>query len=427
MKTLYLLLLSLIIGPLSGQYYFPPITGNAWDTVNPASLGWCVQKLDTVHKYLESRNSKSFIILHKGKIADEQYMNGYGQDSAWYWASAGKSLVGFLTGIVQEEGLLDINDKTSDYLGFGWTVEPLAKEDLITIRHQISMTTGLDFNIPDLDCLEDTCLEYLHDAGTHWYYHNAPSRLVQDVLENASSKNMNVLTYQKLGATAGMTGLWFDYIFFSQARSMARFGLLNLNKGYWGNTPILSDSAYFYDMVHPSQNLNEAYGYLWWLNGQNSYKSPGIDIVIPGEMVQEAPADMYMAAGKNDQRIYVVPSMDLVVVRQGEAAYTSQLALSRFDNELWELLMDVFCQTTTLRETDLINLEVYPNPASERITIHSSLQLEFVRLTSLEGKVIKQWSAGFENLSLENIKSGVYFLQIRTARGEKLQRKLLVE
>lgn len=427
MKTLYLLLLSLIIGPLSGQYYFPPITGNTWDTVNPASLGWCVQKLDTVHKYLEARNSKSFIILHKGKITDEQYMNGYGQDSAWYWASAGKSLVGFLTGIVQQEGLLDINDKTSDYLGSGWTSEPLAKEDLITIRHQISMTTGLDFNVPDLDCLEDTCLEYLHDAGTHWYYHNAPYRLVQDVLENASSKNMNVLTYQKLGATTGMTGLWFDYIFFSQARSMARFGLLNLNKGYWGNTPILSDSAYFYDMVHPSQNLNEAYGYLWWLNGQNSYKSPGIDIVIPGEMVPEAPADMYMAAGKNDQRIYVVPSMDLVVVRQGEAAYNSQLALSRFDNELWELLMDVFCQTTFLHENDQIDLAVFPNPASERITIQPSLKLDFVRLTSLDGKVIKQWSAGFENLSLENIKSGAYFLQIQATGGEKLQRKLLVE
>ncbi|AEV33574.1 penicillin-binding protein, beta-lactamase class C [Owenweeksia hongkongensis DSM 17368] len=427
MKSLYIFLFALLYGSLSGQYYFPPLAGNAWDTVNPSSLGWCSQKLDTVHKYLEARHSKSFIILHKGKIADEIYMNGFAQDSAWYWASAGKTLAGFLTGMVQEDGLLNVNDKTSDYLGTGWTLEPQAKEDLITIRHQLSMTSGLDYNISDLNCLEDTCLKYLHDAGNHWYYHNAPYRLVQDVLENASGKNMNTLTYQKLGSTIGLAGLWYDYVFYSKARNMARFGLLNLNKGNWAGTTILQDSTYLYDMVHPSQNLNEAYGYLWWLNGQSSYRRPGLDIVFPGFMVPEAPADMYMAAGKNDQRIYVIPSMDLVVVRQGEAAYTSQLALSTFDNELWELLMDVFCQTTALHESEIVDLQVYPNPASGFVNISSSFELKSVQLISLQGEVVKRQKKEFSKLNIQDVAAGVYFLQFETLAGESFQRKLVVK
>lgn len=427
MKSLYTLLIAFIFGSLSGQYYFPPTTGNTWDTVNPSSLGWCSQKMDTLHDYLEARHSKSFIILHKGKIADEHYMNGFGQDSAWYWASAGKTLAGFLTGIAQEEGLLNINDKASDYLGTGWTVEPQAKEDLITIRHQLSMSSGLDYNVPDLNCLEDTCLKYLHDAGSHWYYHNAPYRLVQDVLENATGTNMNTLTYQKLGSTIGLTGLWLDYVFFSKARNMARFGLLNLNGGNWNGTPILQDSTYMYDMVHPSQSLNEAYGYLWWLNGQNTYKQPGTDIIFNGEIVPAAPADMYMAAGKNDQRIYVVPSMDIVVVRQGNEAYTSQLALSAFDNELWELLMDVFCNTTALRENEIIDLEVYPNPASGLVNISSSAELKSVELISLQGKMVKLQKSDLDKINIQDVASGVYFLQFETKNGQSFQRKLVVK
>ncbi len=427
MKSLYIFLFALLYGSLSGQYYFPPLAGNAWDTVNPSSLGWCSQKLDTLHSYLEARHSKSFIILHKGKIADERYMNGFKADSSWYWASASKSLVAFLVGMAQDDGLLNINDKASDYLGVGWTVAPKAKEDLITVRHQLTMTTGLDYNVSDQNCTMDTCLDYLQDAGTHWYYYNAPYRLVQDVLSNATGKGMNVLTTQKLYSSTGISGFWFSKIFFSNARSMARFGLLNLSKGKWDGTQTLQDTAYFNAMVRPSQSLNSAYGYLWWLNGQSTYKQPGSDIVFNGQMVPAAPADMYMAAGKNDQRIYVVPSMDVVVVRQGEEAYASLPALSAFDNELWELLMDVFCQTTTLHENEIIDVEVFPNPASGFVTISSSLELKSIQLISLQGEVVKRHENQFSKINIQDVAAGVYFLQFQTLDGESFQRKLVVE
>ncbi len=395
---------------LSGQVYFPPTTGNQWDTVSAASIGWCTSEQDTLVKYLESRNSKAFLILHKGRIVVEEYMNGFGLDSIWYWASAGKSLMAFLIGIAQEDGLLSITDKTSQYLDTGWTSAPRAKEDLIEIRHQLSMTSGLDHNAPNQNCLTDTCLDFLHDAGTHWYYYNAPYRLTQDVLEAASGTNLNLYTLQSLTNTTGIAGLWFNYVFFSRARDMARFGILCLNEGKWNNKNVLSDTSYFRDMVTKSQNLNEAYGYLWWLNGGTSFKQPGFDIVFPGEIIPTAPSDLYMAAGKNDQRIYVVPSLDLVVVRQGDAAYSSLPALSSFDVELWELIMNLVCNQIDQEEVALEeSLQAYPNPTKGIIHLSDKWGDE-LEIISVDGKVLRLSLDG-RSLNIGFLPAGIYLLR----------------
>ncbi len=408
------MLLYIFVLNTKAQYYFPPTTGNQWDTVSPASLGWCVSELDTLSEYLDTRNSKSFIILHKGKIAYERYYNGHDAQTSWYWASAGKSLTAFLIGMAQEQNLLDINDKASDYLGNGWTVAPSAKEDLITIKQQMQMTTGLDFNVSNQNCLEDTCLKYLHDAGTHWYYHNAPYRLLQDVVAAASGKNYNVYTSQSLASSTGITGLWLNYVFYSKARNMARFGLLNLNKGVWDGTPILNDTAYFNAMVSPSQNHNPAYGYLWWLNGSTFFKQPGFDITFPGSIIPTAPADLYMAAGANDQRIYVVPSLDLVVVRQGNEAYTQQAALSQFDPELWQLLMNVICTTVSLEEQNADGVEIFPNPVGGRLHFSAPLVGE-INIFRMDGREVLNWTKSDEKtLDVSKLPKGTYILKHRS-------------
>lgn len=413
MKVLLSSMIVLVIGiTTNAQYYFPPTTGNQWDTVSPASLGWCVSELDTLSNYLDSRHSKSFIILHKGKIAYERYYNGHGQDTSWYWASAGKSLTAFLIGMAQDQNLLDINDKTSDYLGRGWTVAPPAKEDLITIKQQMLMTTGLDFNVPNQNCLEDTCLKYLHDAGSHWYYHNAPYRLLQDVVASAAGKNYNLYTFQSLANSTGITGLWLNYIFFSKARNMARFGLLNLNKGVWNGTRILNDTAYFSAMISPSQSHNPAYGYLWWLNGSSFYKQPGFDITFPGQIIPTAPADLYMAAGANDQRIYVVPSLDLVVVRQGNEAYTQQAALSQFDPELWGLLMNVVCTPISLEERNNGGIEIFPNPVWDFIHLSNPISGNVRILESTGKEVIQLTLEKCEEINVSTLPKGFYLIYL---------------
>ena len=318
--------------------YFPPNDATTWETKTIASLNWNQNNIQDLLTYLETKNSKSFIILHNGKIVMEYYFNGHTSTTPWYWASAGKTLTTTITGIAEQEGLLNRNDKVSDYLGTGWTSASLAKENLITCKNLLSMDSGLDDDLGD--DVSPANLQYVADAGTRWAYHNVYVKL-QDVVAAASGQTWDGYFNDKLKTPIGMTGTWLSSgtngslsVYWSTTRSMARFGLLALNKGNWNSTQILN-SNYFTDATTTSQNINQAYGYLWWLNGKTSYHLPQSQLQIPGELIPNGPDDMYMALGKNDQKIYVVPSKKLVIIRMGDAADGTNFALSDFDNVLW--------------------------------------------------------------------------------------------
>jgi len=199
MKKLFTILafFLFVVTARAQSLYFPPATGNTWDTVSPASLGWCQDKIDTLIDYLQTSNSKAFIVLKDGKIAIEHYFGTFTADSVWYWASAGKSLTGFTVGLVHQSGVLQLNDLTSQYLGPGWTSETPTQENLITIRHQLTMTTGLDDGVPDNACTSVSCLQYLADAGTRWAYHNAPYTLLDTVIRVATGQTLNTYVAQK--------------------------------------------------------------------------------------------------------------------------------------------------------------------------------------------------------------------------------------
>ena len=317
--------------------YFPP--AGSWETVTPSSLNWNETELLNLYTYLQQKNTKGFIILKNGRIAAEKYFGTFTLDSSWYWASAGKTMTAFLVGIAKQEGRIDLANKTSQYLGTGWTSLPLSKENLITVRHQLTMTSGLDDNIAESDCTLPACLQYKADAGTRWSYHNGPYTLLEKVVEAAAGMNYNNYFQQKIRDRIGMNGLWikngYNNVYFSNPRSMARFGLLLLNKGKWNETSILGDTDYFNSQVNSSQSLNPSYGYLTWLNGKANYMLPQTQLSFNGGLIPNAPADTYVALGKNDQKIYVVPSQNLVIIRMGESAGNVQLASSSFDNELW--------------------------------------------------------------------------------------------
>ena len=320
--------------------YFPPNTGSEWATTTAQSLGWNTTELNNLNAYLLNKNTKAFIILKNGKIVNEQYFGTFTSDSLWYWASAGKTLTALLVGIAQKDGLININNPTSLYLGTGWTSAPLAKENLITIKNQLTMTSGLDDLNGNNDCTLPSCLSYKADAGTRWAYHTGAYTVLDKVIENASGMSYNTYYQQKLRDRIGMNGGWVktlnsNNVNFSNARSMARFGLLMLAKGVWNGTPILNDTAYINTMINTSQPLNKGYGYLTWLNGKESFMFPGLQAVVAQSIVANAPADMYCALGKNDQKIYVVPSKKIVVIRMGNSAGVAQSALSSFDDELW--------------------------------------------------------------------------------------------
>lgn len=324
--------------PVEEQMYFPPNDGsNTWATKSIADLVWNQSQVQPLLDYLELKHSKSFIILVNGRIVMENYFNGHTATSPWYWASAGKTLTSTVTGIAQDEGLLNINNKVSDYLGTGWTSAPLAKENLITCKNLLSMNSGLNDALGDN--VEPANLQYVADAGTRWAYHNVYVKL-QDVVAQASGQTWSNYFNTKLRDKLGMTGgAWIDSgdglsVYWSTTRNMARFGLMALNNGKWNGNTVVSE-AFFNQATNTSQNINLGYGYLWWLNGKSSYHLPQSQLQIPGSIIPTAPNDMYMALGKNDQKIYVIPSKKMVVIRMGDAADDVNLALSDFDEMLW--------------------------------------------------------------------------------------------
>jgi CubicO group peptidase (beta-lactamase class C family) len=422
-----LLLQGLSVAAQTSNLYFPPQNSENWTTESPAALGFCNDRIDSLYQFLEGRDTKSFILLHDGKIVLEKYFGTFVRDSFWYWASAGKSLTSFLVGQAQDEGLLHIEDKTSQYLGIGWTSCPIDKEDRITISGQLTMTTGLEDNVPDDNCGDPACLTYKADAGTRWAYHNAPYRLLHDVIQEASGLTIQQFTKTRILDKTGMKGFWVDHIQYGRARDMARFGLLTLANGIWNGDTLLRNQAYVAAMSTPSQMLNKSYGYLWWLNGQPSYMLPGLQFNIPGPLCPNAPPDMFAALGKNDQKIHVVPSKGWVVVRQGNpatAAGSPQVPVV-FDNELWAYLNALNCDPTATGEVnnDAPVLHIMPTIATDGWYITSSAPIRQVRIINTTGQVVKTLTCrtGEKEIFMpaDHLTAGLYFLECTGENGKR--------
>ncbi len=328
--------------------YFPP-AGASWSSVTPASLGWNESKIPDLKTLLQTSNTRALIVLKDGKIVIEEYLGkqfdgtiDFSVTSNWYWASAGKTLTSALVGIANSQGKIDLDAKTSDYLGMGWTGLTPTQENNITVRHQLTMTTGLDDGVADKDCTDPDCLVCKADPGARWAYHNAPYTLLDGVMTSATGQNLNTYLSEQLLLKIGMDGFYYtqpgayNNVYYSTPRSMARFGLLLLNKGKWDQTQIIPES-YVDLMSSTSQNINLSYGYLTWLNGKASSMAPGSQVVFPAQISANAPADMFAGMGKNGQLVNIVPSKNIIVVRMGDVPDASLVPFT-FQNDLWAKL-----------------------------------------------------------------------------------------
>lgn len=414
--------------------YFPPTTGNIWDTISPPSLNWCQNQIDSLYAFLDTNNTKAFILLKEGKIVLEKYFGTHTQVSPWQWASAGKTITSFMVGIAQQENYLSIADTTSKYLNPAWTDCTIEQEEKISIRHQLAMTSGLDDGVADHYCTLDTCLIYKADAGTRWAYHNGPYTLLDNVIENATGISLNAYITQKLKNPTGMTGafvsLGYNNVFFSNARSMARFGLLILNNGNWNGTQIMTDTAYFNQMVNTSQSLNQAYGYLWWLNGKSTFMVPGSQIVFNGSLSPNAPSDMLVAMGKDGQFLNIVPSQNLVWVRMGNSP--DELPVPFLMNDkIWEYINSLDCNTIGLNEqTHAPNLvQIFPNPSNGKLNIKSDKQILKIEIYTIHGQCVKTENTQNKNLiiSINELSSGFYLLKVDFNVGSSWIGKLICE
>ena len=392
--------------------YFPPTTGSAeWETMDIADLDWCQDKLDELLSINEQGNSKAFIILKNGKIVVEEYFGDHDATMNWYWASAGKTLTASLIGIAQEESLIDINNLSSQYLG-DWTACQDANAN-VTVRHQLTMTSGLDYNF-DIDCTDVDCLNCLNEEGTEWFYHNAPYTILRNVIQNASGETYLSYTQSAISEKIGMNGFWLpvgeNNIYFSTARSMARFGLMMQANGDWDGEEIIADKEFYNAMITPSQDINKSYGYLWWLNGQESYRLPGTTITYSGSIIPQAPDDTFMAIGKNGQYIIVIPSEDIVMIRMGDNPDGSLVPIN-FLKDLVESYNKLSC-TNDVSDigNDLEQIEIINSISHNTLKVSGVPNRSLYSIVNYNGVLLQKGKISNGEIDISDLERSLYFI-----------------
>jgi len=226
-----------------------------------------------------------------------------------------------------------------------------------------------------------------------------------------------------------MTGNFFkvgyNNVYFSTARSMARFGLLMLNKGNWNGTPVMTDATYFNQMINTSQQINHSYGYLWWLNGKSSYMLPGAQFVFNGFMTPNAPADTYSAMGRDGQFLNVVPSQNLVWVRMGEAPDGS-LVPYQLNDAIWKYVNQLGCTSTNINDINLSKtlIQIFPNPATDYLQIKSEKTISKLEIYSMQGQILRTFElrSKTDKLSLAALPFGQYILKVQDGLGYHIVR-----
>ena len=177
---------------VNSDYYFPPVEGDEWETVEPESVGWDGGKLQEWLAFLEQRASTGAVVLYKGRILAEGYWRDTGIHTTGDIASAQKSVVSLMIGQAQEDGLLKLDDPVAQHLGTGWTKSP-ESEERITIRHLITMSSGLadDFSFDA-------------EPGTRWYYNNNAYHQSKTVLEKVTGAPIEKFTEERIFRPIGI-------------------------------------------------------------------------------------------------------------------------------------------------------------------------------------------------------------------------------
>lgn len=335
---------------LAAEFYFPQSDAN-WEHAEPAQLGWDTDLLEAAIDVAEESKSSGVLILHHGRILAERYWQNpdnsqrytnflTGRDAADRAiedvASAQKNVTSLLVGMAQERGYLTLDDSISDHLGSGWSAANTAQESAITIRHLLSMNSGL---APDLSFVEP--------PNKVWLYNTPAYHMLMRVVTSATGMERNALTREWITAPLGMeNSSWtprpwassdIAVGFSTTARELARFGLMIQAGGRWHDDIVIADTEYLQEMVTPSQQFNPSYGFLWWLNGQEFTLGAGRNAPRrDGSLIASAPEDLIAMQGALDRKLYIVPSLGLLVARLGSNGVKDG---ESFNDAFWSALM----------------------------------------------------------------------------------------
>jgi hypothetical protein len=270
----------------------------------------------------------AFVVLHQGIPAVERYKAGFSAKTRFLSWSMAKSFTNALAGIMVKDGLLDIHQKAD--VG-QWKNDG---RNQITINDLMQMQSGLEFNEEYGNRSDVTLMLYTENdfagfairkplefkPGNHWYYASGSTNIVNYLMRKKFRDDRTYYSYAptRLFDRIGMPDAVFEtdpsgtlvgssYLY-ATALDFARFGLLYLQDGVFNGERILPEGWVAYTTTPAIQSQGN-YGSFFWLNRGNYYPS--------------APEDMYYCNGHDGQRIFIIPSKDLVVVVLGYSPKTT--------------------------------------------------------------------------------------------------------
>jgi CubicO group peptidase (beta-lactamase class C family) len=301
------------------------------------------------HRESPEQVTLSLLVVHGGRIIHERYAPGVDVTTKTRTWSTAKSIAVTLFGMLVDEGRMSLDDP----LGFNWLPRAASPEsdprNAIALRHLLNMSSGLyPVDNAGLEYATGSGLAYwagassvngaLHRAlirapGTYWDYENYDTLLAVYAMKRALADYRTYLEFPRkalldrigMRNTLVSTDRFGDFILSSQvytnARDLARFGLLYLNGGVWNGERLLSED--WIDFVRTpapaTAETGHQYGGQWWL--------------VPDDRT-DVPPDAYSTAGNRGQYVVVVPSHDLVIVRRG-------LDYGRQGFNRWDLVREV--------------------------------------------------------------------------------------
>ena len=302
----------------------------------------------------------SLIVVHNGRIIHERYAPGVEASTRTRTWSTAKSIASTLIGMLVDQGRLSLDEP----LGFEWLPRARSPESdprsAITLRHLLNMSSGL-FPIDNqgLEYATGSGLSYwagassvqgarrralIREPGTYWDYENYETLLAVYAMKRALGDEQTYREYPRralldrigMRNTLVSTDRYGDFILSSQvytnARDLARFGMLYEQNGMWHGERLLSEEwiRFVRTPAPATAQTGNFYGGQWWL--------------VPDDRT-DVPRDAYSTSGNRGQYVIVVPSHDLVVVRRG-------LDWGRQGFNRWDLTREVLKAVTPMTDRD---------------------------------------------------------------------------
>lgn len=287
------------------------------------------EHLKLAGEYSASKKGVSLLVMHDGKVVYEKYSNFGNKDKAWNLASGTKSFTGIAYLFAQKEGLLKIDEKACDTLN-SWKSDPVKSQ--ITIKHLLTLTSGLK-SVRKLRMSYKDGVEAPSKTKPGEKFEYGPvhySALGAILTKKLAAKNLGSIDeylekrlFKKIGMKVGSWKKGPDgHVFLSHgmaltARNWAKFGEWLRNNGKHGQDTLLSAEAL--KSCEQGTKANPAYGLTFWLyRAVKKELKDSIPLFQQTDLInrKNLPKDLYMAAGAGDQRLYIIRSKKLVIVRQ---------------------------------------------------------------------------------------------------------------